>query len=402
MAFFGVTPEVIDSVKRHPGADRLDIATLKGMEFSFVVGRDSYKPGDEVLYFPVDCLMPFDLMSELGLVRERKKDGETVLDEDGNPEIVGTLSGKEHNRLKTVKIRGAVSQGVISSMDILDGTLPCHSLNIHDWYFSGLRNEAFNDLGYMHPDVITGYLGVEKYEPQAIMAKNANLLPLPEFLSTYDIEGADRYSDVADILMDQEVMITEKMEGANFSASINSEGKIFVNQRKYTIQTKEGTTHSFWEVSKKSGLLDALDVFGKEKAPNIFGGEEKIITNFTIYGEFIGTGVQGNIYGLKQHEVRVFDIKVNGSFINVYPYLKYLKRLCVDFHVSPVPLLFHGKLKDFLDGKTIQEMSNGMSALNPKVRREGIVIRPAIEQYNEEIGRLILKQRSGLYLAKEK
>jgi hypothetical protein len=56
-------------------------------------------------------------------------------------------------------------------------------------------------------------------------------------------------------------------------------------------------------------------------------------------------------------------------------------------------------LKDWLNGQSIAEASNGPSRITPTLLREGIVIRPMREMREEMIGRLIIKQRSPQYLA---
>ena len=66
-----------------------------------------------------------------------------------------------------------------------------------------------------------------------------------------------------------------------------------------------------------------------------------------------------------------------------------------------VPVLHVGTLREWLDGKTIKEASNGESELHP-VLREGVVIRPLEEQRDDKFGRIIIKQRSPEYLAKSK
>ena len=59
-------------------------------------------------------------------------------------------------------------------------------------------------------------------------------------------------------------------------------------------------------------------------------------------------------------------------------------------------------LREYLDGKTVKEASNGLSILVPglNILREGIVISPLKEKYVMHFGRLILKQRSPEYLLK--
>tara|TARA_Y100000310_G_scaffold209426_1_gene210038 strand:- start:2375 stop:2752 length:378 start_codon:yes stop_codon:yes gene_type:complete len=101
MAFFGVTKEKINLLYNHPGADRLDLAKLDGMSFQFVVGRDTFKLGDEVIYFPVDSLIPEDVLARIGLV--------------------GKLAGRNKNRVKTIRLCGEISQGIVATFDQLAG-----------------------------------------------------------------------------------------------------------------------------------------------------------------------------------------------------------------------------------------------------------------------------------------
>jgi RNA ligase (TIGR02306 family) len=341
MSFFGVTIETINTVKRHPQADRLDIATLAGSTFQFVVGRESYVPGDKVVYFPIDSILPERVQEQLGLT--------------------GKLSGKKKDRVKTVRLRGEISQGIVGP--------------------ASLAAACKGDL--------TEFFGVTKYEPPEVPCKNGRLHALPEGLSMYDIEGADRYAEVAQELMNQRVLITEKLEGSNFSVTYNPEtDEAFVSQRRFTIVPDGEEDHSYWAVAKRTGLL--------HKAKRISQSYGETVT---LYGEFIGPGFQKNIYRLSELDVRVFDIKVGYNWIDVDSFVN----LCTSMGIAMVPILGQNVLlADWLCGRTIQEASNGTSALLD-TRREGIVIRPMREQRSEKLGgRLILKQRSPEYLEREK
>ena len=72
--------------------------------------------------------------------------------------------------------------------------------------------------------------------------------------------------------------------------------------------------------------------------------------------------------------------------------------LVKEYNIDFVPILYVGKLCDFLNGKTIQEASHGKSKLVDKLR-EGLVIRPYRDEFSQELdSRLILKHRSEEYL----
>jgi len=173
MAFFGVTCETIDAVRPIPGADRIELATLRGLDFSFVIGKGSFKPGDKCLYLPIDSILPAPLIEKLGLT--------------------GKLAGTEKNRVKTAELRKTISQGVVAPIDIVP---------------EYLRHSA---------EAMTEYLGVTKWDPPENQVSDGILQPLCDGLSEYDIESAQRYQDVLKLLMDQPALITEKIEGCNLS-----------------------------------------------------------------------------------------------------------------------------------------------------------------------------------------
>jgi len=348
MAFFGVTKERIKSVSPIQDADRIETASLEGMDFQFVIGKGQFVIGEECLYFPVDSLLPAAVIEKLGLT--------------------GKLAGKDKNRIKTVKLRGQISQGIVSKLDIIPADLEQTS------------------------EKITEFLGITKYEPPEIICNNAKLLPLPDGLSIYDIESADRYVDAAAFLMDQNVVVTEKIEGTNFSVMAHTDATLMVNQRTKTIIPIEGEEHTFWKIAKKDRLLEFATSLAETYGKRV-----------VVYGELIGPGIQGNIYKLPSCKVLLYDIKVGFEWLPFEEFESALEKFfpwrwwCTEERM--VPLLFKGRLCDFLNGASIKAVSDGKSRL-ADINREGIVIRPLIEGRYEKIGRLILKQRSPLYLSK--
>lgn len=349
MAFFGITVETVEQVKPHPNADKLSIAKLKGLSFDVVIGLNQFNPGDKVLYIPVDALLPEAMISALNLT--------------------GRLAGKDKNRVKSIALRKVVSQGLVCPVSKF----------------------LSDEMATKSPEEITKFLGVEKYEPPVIMEKNANLIQLPQGQSPYDIEGADRYANIVELLLNKESIVMEKMEGQNFSVT-RIKNEIFVNQRNFSIQPKDGAKHSFWTTAEQFGLLDRIK--------SLPGDEVQ------IYAEFTGPGVQKNIYDLKSFSLFVFDIKIDRQWVGFEQFLSLMgfspegtdgKYKNADGALM-APLLFKGLLKDFLNTKTIQEASNGQS-LYGNTLREGIVVKPVVEEIVENYGRLIVKQRSPIYLA---
>lgn len=344
MAFFGVTLEIIEKILPHPNADKLELGVLHDMTFQFVVPKGIYKPGDRVLYFPLDSVIGNETLEKMGLI--------------------GKLSGSQHNRVKTIKLRGEISQGLIGSVDLVS-----------------------NEIIQQGTEAITTFLGVTKYDPDIFIPgtkgiRPDNLLPLPEGLSAYDIEGIDRNKRIANLLLSQPIEITEKIEGTNFSITLDQLGNLFVNQRNFSI--KQDDNNVYWNTAKKLNLHTKIFDIANEFLAN----------NITIYGELVGPSIQKNYYNLSDYKIFVFDIKINNKWINTHS----LHNICLSYGICEVPVLFKGNLN--LTPEQLKEYSNGKSVLIDKLR-EGIVIKPLIEDDLIGFGRLILKQRSPEYLAKE-
>ncbi len=377
MSYFGVTVEKIDTAKHHPNADRLDICTLKGMTLQFVTGRDQYKPGECVLYFPVDSLLPLELQGKMG--------------------VTGMLSGKNKDRVKTVRLRGEISQGLVGPQSLGEGAATVSDdvcMTKSEW---GVE--------------IAEWLGVTKYEPAPIESKAGNLLPLPCGLSVYDIEGAERNIDAVKRLMFEQVVVTEKLEGQNFSVTYDPvEDRVYVNQRRFTIEEIDAGEHRLWKLARNSGLIPTSDPLAGLMDLSFLGFLAATYAGqlITVYGEAFGPGIQGNIYKIPAPQVRLFDIKINDEFLDFPTFIGLIHmHWRIDYKFAPsnpitVPVVFTGILAEWLQGDTIAYASSGPSALNANVLREGVVIRPFIEGRHPEIGRLIIKQRDPVYLANEK
>jgi RNA ligase (TIGR02306 family) len=364
MAFFGVTREKIATVKKHPNADRLDVCTLEEMSFQFVTGRGDHKIGDTVLYFPLDALVPIEVLREMGFTK-KTDEGE-----------IGTLSGKDHNRITTMRLRGEISQGIVADLTLLEGL----HLNVN---IPNTKEDKEKET-----KIITQYLGVTKYEPPEILMQNAKLVALPTGQGVYDIEGADRYVNVLNTILDQKVWISEKLEGQNFSVTyVGLENKICVNQRNYSIVPDAATKNTMWKVAERQNLI--------KHAKSLAGTQRTVV----IYGELCGPKIQNNKYKLKEHTAFIFDIKIDGRFVSVLKFMEITEELGIPTNTIVPNLGFDVTLSEWLDGATVQTASNGRSRILQEQAREGIVIKPMVEQYSTELGgRLILKQRSPEYL----
>lgn len=344
MSYFSVTANKIAKVWSHPNADRLSLAQVSGLAYQFVILKDEFKVGDDVLFFPPDSILPALIIEKLGLT--------------------GKLKGKAQNRIKTIKLRDEISQGVVAAPAVF-----------------------FPDGSWRHmtPEQITEALGVAKYEPPIIACLNGTLLGMPDGVSKFDIENAEFYPDVFELLLNKPVAITEKLEGTNFWLSVDADGHVRIGQHKNEIQSIEGVEHDFFKVAREQGLVAfVLKVAATNQGQLI-----------VLRGEYCGPNIQKNIYQLKTNKVFLFDINIGFRYLNPSDFLQ----VCTQNDVLTVPFLSMGDtLNNYLGGKTLQQMSNGKSVL-ADTRREGIVIKPLVEEFHPKLRRLMIKQRSPEYLA---
>jgi RNA ligase (TIGR02306 family) len=348
MSTFAVEAKKISKIYPHTNADRLELGQVEGMTFQFVVQKDMYHVGDDVVYFPIDSLLP------QGLVAQQN--------------IANFLSGKDKNRVKTVALRGEISQGYVATKQSILEYLKIDTL----------------------PVDLTAALQVTKYEPPEIMTQSGNLVACPPAVYYYDIEGCDRYPNIVEKMRAADsVIISEKLEGSNMATCVETDGKVYICQHGYAIENlPDHEEHTFWKIARDEGLIDAVLKLQKDKFKDCA---------VTIRSEALGNGIQKNYYNLVKHTTRIFDIEVNRKAAG-FPEFNYLLSY-VGLIEKRVPVVSSGTTLDvWLDGKTLQEASHGQSMLVPKIR-EGVVIRPEIEQYVIGFGRLLLKQRDPIYLA---
>jgi RNA ligase (TIGR02306 family) len=347
MAFFGVTIEEIETVGPIDGADRIQVATVKGLSFTFVIGKDTFKPGDKVLYFPVDSIVPEKVAGALG--------------------VFGKLAGKNKDRIKTVKLKGVLSQGIVGKIDLIDG------------------------LTDRSPEGITAFFGVTKYEPPEVVCNGGKLTRHAAGVETYDIEGADRYPLVVDALMDQIVYITEKVEGSNWYGGVDENGTYVVGQRSGAIIPDDpaAPTHTWWTVAAEQGILAAT----RDLYDTVFQNKSVIVR-----GEMTGGSIQGNLYKFPKFSIFAFDILVDGKYLDATEFL----RVAAACGIKTAPVISKDKtLRDWLNGRSIKGASHGNSLLGD-IFREGIVIKPLTEQPCKWLpaNRLMIKQRDPIYLDK--
>lgn len=337
--------QTVKAIAPIEGADKIETATILG--WSCVVLKGKYKVGDLCVYCEVDSLIPRTEWSEFLFKGDDKK--------------------KDTFRLKTIRLRGQVSQGLVLPIDVIP-TSPQEDGK--PFYQYGMYQEGID---------VTEILGIEKYEPPIPAQLQGQVRGMrPSFIPKTDETRIQAEPQVLERHKGKRFYITEKIDGSSMTAYIN-DGEFGVCSRK--IDLKETEENTFWKVAR------ALDLEGKLR---------KLNRNLAIQGELHGEGIQGNKYKLKGQDFRAFNIYDidKAQFLSFHDF----KTLCEHLGVCTVP-----KVNEITLNHTVEElveMSKDMSRLNPKTKREGIVLRPIVEERDSDLGRLSFKVINPEFLLK--
>ena len=263
------TIRVIDEINPIPDADAIEVATVGG--WKVVVKKGEFTVGDLAVYCEIDSWIPTELAPFLSKGKEPRE-----------------FEGVKGERLRTVKLRGQLSQGLL---------LP-------------FTAKMAIDIGAGPDARFTDYEGVDVSELLSIvkweMPMNAQLAGMargnfPSQIPKTDQERVQNLKrEIAQAAEDGlKFEVTEKLEGSSMTVYL-IDGVFGVCSRNLDLKETEGNT--LWEVSRRDNIEAKM-----RAVPT--GGD------FAIQGELIGPGIQGNIYKLSKPEFRVFDVyNISGGF----------------------------------------------------------------------------------------
>jgi RNA ligase (TIGR02306 family) len=331
----------VSEIKPIEGADVIELAIVDG--WNVVVAKNvNHKVGDYVVYCEIDSFLPIKPEFEFLRKTSYKKMGD-----------------QEGFRLKTIKLRGQISQGLILP---LDEVIPFP-----------------NNLDYMEVGKdVTELLGIVKYEPP-IPAELAGKVKglFPSFIRKTDEERVQNLVSEYEnwkVQSQHKFYVTEKLDGSSVTFYYK-DGVFGVCSRNLelsdpgefvpgTIMCEDGIErpkkeNTFWKVARELNLKEKLEANGK---------------NISLQGELIGEGIQGNPYKVKGHTVRFFtgyDID-NQKRINFVNLVVLLQSMGLEY----VPVL--NQEYGFVLPETVEDMlkyAEGKSVLNLDTEREGVVVR---------------------------
>ena len=312
----------IKDIREIPGADRIELATV--MDYTVVVKKGEYKPGDLGLYIEVDSLLPDGLTDELRAKYTDIKEGREMADAT-KEEIETALKTIQESskypyfeflrdrkfKIKSMKLGkfGVISQGILfkpSELGITDAKVgKDYTLQfgiteiVQDEEEAGLTGKKDN----WFVRKLMRYAWYRNWRKRHNVSETWD----PTNPGKSDEENVQKvYTEMFKRYRDKKWVKTEKLEGQNitvFSEKVepslfdrifrrNAENKrIGVCSRTRELN-KNGNGKAFWNTVLRLKL--------DEKIKNIPG-------EWFCRGEHVGPGIQNNIYKLQRTDIVFFD-----------------------------------------------------------------------------------------------
>jgi hypothetical protein len=329
-------------------ADAIEVAKVDGWE-CVIAKKDNFKVGDMVVFIEIDSIVPE--IPQFEFLRDRKF------------------------RVRTIKLRGQVSQGLVVPLSILPKG------------------------NYKLDDDVTDVLGIKKYDPEGeqerkLLTQKADkvsnpiikyLLKFKWFRKLYikpkkggfpawivktDEERIQNKTKMFEIEKElgTRFIVTEKIDGQSATYYLEKHGhKYEFGVCSRNIHLTKPDNSSYWTIAKQ---LDIENVLKK-----IIGKYDRIV----LQGEIIGEVIHCNKYKIKGYDFYAFNL--------IYPDRKVdtieMASILNTYNIKHVPVLeVETSLKDSISDMV--EYAKGNSTLL-KIKREGIVVRNYIRDISFKV-----------------
>ena len=323
------------------GAEKIECVHVLGWQC--VANKGQFSIGDKCIYMEVDSFLPVCERFEFLRASSFKEN-----------EIMGAGF-----RLKTMKFRGQISQGLVQPLEILP--------------------EGKYEIG----DDVTELLGIRKWEIEERVSNDGTVIAeFPSEISKTDELRVQSYPELIEEFKSVKgYYISTKMDGC--SVTMYKSGDHFgVCGRNY--EYADDDKCDMWKYAHEHRIEERL--------------KENNFDDIAIQGEFCGPGIQKNRLNLKTPEWYVFtvtDMKTNTRF-SMYK----IEEICKLLGLNMVPV---EEVEEEFKYKNVDELLERAKGKYASGRnKEGIVIRPVETVYSNTIaGPLSMKVINNDYLLKE-
>jgi len=320
----------IDEIRPIEGADAIEAAVVGG--WVVVVKKGEFTVSELAVYLEIDSWVPTELAPFLSKGSEPRE-----------------YNGVKGERLRTVKLRGQVSQGLLLPLSVC---------------LSRLADATDKDVG----EDVSDWLGIQKWEAP-VPAQLAGQVRgnFPGFISKTDQERIQNLTKELEQWQGNYKFtweVTEKLDGSSMTVYVRDEDEGVCSRN---LDLKLDENNSFWKVTIRENLIEKIRRSGR---------------NLALQGELIGEGIQKNPYGIQGQDFRLFDI----YDIDRGDYMSPLeRRVFADTHgIKHVPVIMTEYVIDGVvhivqtTGSGVQgllTLAEGKSMLHAKAEREGLVFK---------------------------
>lgn len=314
----------IDEIHPIDGADAIECAVVGG--WTVVVKKNEYQAGDLAVYCEIDSWIPTELAPFLSKGTEPRE-----------------YNGIKGERLRTVKLRKQLSQGLLLPLSVL-----------------GKPEEIFPINDNSVDADVTDQLGIQKWEaPIPAQLSGQVKGNFPTAVPKTDQERIQNLKKEIASWLEAGTMweVTEKLDGSSCTMYLDMDNEFHVCSR--NLDLKRDENNSLWKVAI------ANNVEGRMLVENLEG--------FAIQGELIGEGIQKNPYGISGQDFYVFDVYDTKKGQYLLPAER--RELVSKLGLKHVPVLIAEKDLGTGDIQEILLWAEDKSRLNVKTEREGIVFK---------------------------
>lgn len=315
-------------------ADKIELAEIKG--WRCIVKKNEFSEEDLGVYFSIDSVVDIS---------------------DPNFEF---LKGK--SRIKTIKMRGVISQGLLLPLNVLS-------------------SRGYNIDDFKEGDDVTTQMNVTKYisteELSQYENSNGTKISFPNFVPKTDETRIQDTPEFLNCIKNRNIVITRKEDGCSCTF-IFKDGMFYCCGRNYVLTEPNNQTAHYFHIKDKFNMEEKMNKFEK---------------NIAIQGEIVGCKINGNRLKLTYYDYRVFNI----YDIDNHKYLNWesVEEICNKLKLNTVPVVYKGcSNKIELTTDAFLKLANDQS-YGEKLIAEGIVVKTNDENY-----RISFKVISNEYLLK--
>lgn len=326
-----VSIQVVESLAPIEGADQIEQARVMG--WTVVVKKGEFSPGDHCVFFEIDSVLP-----------------------DGPP--WAEFMRPRGFRVRTLKLRGVLSQGLALPASILGGEVPPVGVDVRD------------------------RLNVTKFEPVLPDAREV-AGPFPALVPKTDEIRLQSALGVLDEIRGRDFYVTTKLDGTSATFFREPGGAFVACSRNWALARGPNPV---WRLAERLGL------------------PERLPEGIAVQGEICGPGIQKNRLGLSEVELFVFNV-YDARAARHLDHEAFLA-FCREHGLRTVPVervvrgaeaaAFEHTLDRWL------EAARGLYS-GTRNRKEGVVVRPLVEAPSPTLGggRLSFKVINNDFLLKD-